>query len=116
MYRETLPTIDRLELDPALRSPWPADQPLRSEAGWIQLCQSIGHVALEAKLPRTNSGTIHQPYLRGSDRLGPDDIRELESYFEFLRRHYGIPEGATVFPKRDAEPAAPPDPEDDDAA
>ena len=52
-------------------------------------------------------------------------IRELEDYFSFLRSQYGIPEGASVFPKRPVAPAAraEPDgpqedagPEDDHAA
>lgn len=54
--------------------------------------------------------------MRKNDRLSADDIRELESYFEFLRHQYGIPTGASVFPKRDAPPVVPIEEEDDDAA
>jgi hypothetical protein len=78
-------------------------------------------MAMRATITHTNSGTIDRPYWRGNDRLSAEDIRQLESYLDFLRHHYGIPEGATVFPKRDAEPEAPvdgedADPGDDDAA
>jgi hypothetical protein len=51
--------------------------------------------------------------LRGNDHLSADDIRELEDYFSFLRSHYGIPEGATVFPKRDQAPTEPDGLQDD---
>ena len=107
MYKEILPTADRLELDRALRSEWPTDQPLRDEDRWINVCRSLGQVALEATFPRTNSDAIYRPYWRGNGRLSGSDVRELEGYFEFLRLQYGIPEGATVFPKRDAETVAP---------
>ncbi len=115
MYRHILPCPDPLELDRALRSEWPTDQPLRDEGRWINVCRSLGHVALEATFPRFDSGAIHRPYWRGNGRLSGNDVRELEGYFEFLRLQYAVPEGATVFPKRDAEPVAPRDPEDDDA-
>jgi hypothetical protein len=115
MYRESIPTTDRLELDRTLWFEWPPE-PLRSASDWSDICRSLGHVALDATSIRTPSRTTGDQYFRGNDRLSADDIRELESYFDFLRRHYGIPEGATVFPKRDAEPAPPTDPENDDAS
>lgn len=118
MYKETQPTIDQLELDPALWSFWPVDEPVRSDGDWTKVYRALGHVALDTSLPLINRGTIHQPYWRGNDRLSADDIRDLEGYLAFLRNHYGIPEGATIYPKRDAMPGAPssapaePDPED----
>ena len=48
---------------------------------------------------------MRRSYLRSNDRLDAADIRELERYFDFLRYQFGIPEGATIFPKRDPKPA-----------
>lgn len=115
MYKETIPTMQLPELDRTLWSELASHQPLRSEADWIRLYRRLGHTALEAVHPYDNIGAYSRPYLRGNSRLSAEDIRELESYLDFLRHHYGIPEGATVFPKREAEPPAPTDPEDDDA-
>lgn len=116
MYKETYPTTERLEFDRILWSEWPSEQPVYRNRDWRRLYHSLGHAALEAADTGTNRGTSHRTYLRGNDHLSADDIRELESYLEFLRQHYGIPEGATVFPKRDVEPPPPAEPEDDDAA
>lgn len=53
------------------------------------------------------------PYLRSKYHLPPEAIEQLESYFTFLRHQYGIPEGESVFPKRDqkAPPKDKPKPE-----
>lgn len=40
------------------------------------------------------------PYLRAKYNLPPDQVRQLEAYFAFLRSHYGIPEGEKVFPPK----------------
>jgi transcriptional regulator with XRE-family HTH domain len=40
------------------------------------------------------------PYLRTKYRLPAEAITQLESYFDHLRNHYGIPEGKDVFPKQ----------------
>jgi hypothetical protein len=116
MYRESLPTIERLEIDPALRSEWAFDLRQRAGSDWSNLSRCIGSVALQATVGRANSGGSRQPYWRKNDRLSADDIRELESYLEFLRHQYGIPEGATVFPKRDSVPVRPAEKERVDAA
>jgi hypothetical protein len=116
MYRESLPTTERLEFDPVLRSEWSFDQRVRTHTNWSDLHRALGHVAINGAAEPIHMETRGWPYLRQNDRLSADDIRELESYFEFLRQQYGIPTGASVFPKRDAPPVAPIEKEDDDGA
>jgi len=119
MYRESLPTPERLEMDPSLRSEWPLDLRRRTGSSWFTLCRCIGSVALDGTFGWTDAKMGWPTYWRKNDRLSADDIRELESYFEFLRHQYGIPEGATVYPKRASvpvDPVEPVDEEDGDAA
>ena len=40
------------------------------------------------------------PYLRSKYYLPPEAIDQLESYFNFLRHQYGIPEDQPVFPPK----------------
>lgn len=116
MYNETMPTAERFELDPGLWSEQKSDLPFWTEEDWIRLYQRLGQLALESTVTRSNTSNSDGLYLRRNERLSADDIHELESYFEFLRNQYGIPEGATVFPKRYQESAVSPNTEDADAA
>lgn len=114
MYRESLPTTERLEMDPALRSEWAFDLRRRTGSDWVALCRCIGSVALSGTFGWTDTKTGWPTYWRKNDRLSADDIRDLEGYFEFLRHQYGIPEGATVYPKRGSVPADPVEPDDEE--
>ena len=114
MYRESLPTTERLEMDPALRSEWAFDLRRRSGSDWFTLCRCIGNIALDGTFGWTDTKTGQPTYWRKNDRLSADDIRDLEGYFEFLRHQYGIPEGATVYPKRSSVPADPVEPDDEE--
>jgi hypothetical protein len=116
MYNETLLLPERPEIDPALRSQWPGHVRIRTDSGRLQLYRQLGHRALDATIARNSNGPEFRPYLRSNDRLDADDIRDLESYFEFLRHQYGIPEGGTVFPKRDTVRSSPAEEEGDGAA
>ncbi len=116
MYKETMPNVERFELDPGLWSEQNSDLPLRTEEAWIRIYRQLGQLALQSTVARSNAGEAGGLYLRRNEQLSAEDIRELESYFEFLRHQYGIPEGATVFPKRDQESAVSPNTEDADAA
>ena len=107
MHYESLPTTERYEYDQSLWSDLLPDQPVRSDIDWFRLYQRLGHVAIEASVMPVNGVTRRLPYLRGNDHLSADDVRELEDYFSFLRSQYGIPEGASVFPKRDQAPTEP---------
>lgn len=51
-----------------------------------------------------------RPYLRSKYHLPPEAIDQLESYFAFLRNHYGVPKDQPVFPRkgRTPKPAEPP--------
>lgn len=113
MYHETLPPTERYEYDQTLWSDLLPDQPVRSDVDWLCLCQRLGHAALQPSVNPVNGVTQRPPYLRGKDHLSADDIRELEDYFSFLRSQYGIPEGASVFPKRAPAPAEPDGPQED---
>jgi hypothetical protein len=115
MYKETPLSAERMEIDPALRSRWPGHVRSHTESGSLQLYRQLGRLALDATIASTNNIIALRPYLRSNDRLDADDIRDLESYFEFLRHQYGMPEGATVFPKRDTVPSIPAEEEGDDA-
>jgi transcriptional regulator with XRE-family HTH domain len=44
-----------------------------------------------------------QPYMRAKYDLPPEAIRELESYFEFLRNQYGIAKHEPIFPPKPAK-------------
>ncbi len=114
MYRESLPTTERLEMDPALRSEWALDRRRRTGSDWFTLCRCIGTVARDGTFGWTDNKTKHPTYWRKNGRLSADDIRDLESYFEFLRHQYGIPEGTTVYPKRAPVPANPVEPVDEE--
>ena len=113
MHHETLPTTERYEYDQAVWSDLLPDQPLRIGVDWFRLCRRLGHVALEPSVIPVNGVTQRPPYLRGNDYLSADDVRELEVYFSFLRSQYGIPEGASVFPKRVQAPIEPDGPQED---
>ena len=113
MHYETVPTTERYEFDQALWSDLVPDQPVRSDVDWIRLYQRLGQLAIKTSISPVDQPATGRPYLRGNDHLSADDIRELEEYFAFLRCHYGIPEGATVFPKRPAAPAEPDGPQND---
>ena len=41
-----------------------------------------------------------RPYMRAKYDLPPEAVRELESYFEFLRNQYGIAKHEPVFPPK----------------
>ena len=41
-----------------------------------------------------------KPYLRAKYDMPPDAVAQLESYFEFLRNHYGIPKDQPVYPPK----------------
>jgi hypothetical protein len=116
MYNEKIPTAERFEFDQGLWSEQSTDLPFRTEEDWIRIYQRLGQLALESTVTRSNTSNSDGLYLRRNEQLSAEDIRELESYFEFLRHQYGIPEGATVFPKRDQESAVSPNTEDADAA
>ncbi|MDA8358551.1 MAG: hypothetical protein M0Z95_20180 [Actinomycetota bacterium] len=105
MYRELPPIAESLEIDPALRLEWPGELRSRTEGDWLVLARELGRLAVAASNGRIHGDTHVRHYWRKNDRLSADDIRELESYFEFLRHQYGIPVGATVFPKRETTPA-----------
>lgn len=110
MHYETLPTTERYEYDQALWSDLLPDQPIRGDVDWERVYQQLGHVALGTSIIPMDGVTSNKPYLRGNDHLSADDIRQLEDYFAFLRSQYGIPEDASVFPKRPpaaAEPGGP---------
>lgn len=113
MYYETLPTTERYEYDQMLWSDLLPDQPIRGDVDWVRLYQRLGHLALDGSVIPMNGVTKSQPYLRGNDHLSADDIRELEDYFAFLRSQYGIPEDASVFPKRAPAAAEPDGPQED---
>ena len=113
MHHESPPTAERYECDQTLWSDLLPDQPVQSDSDWWRLYQRLGHVALEASVILVNGVTRRPPYLRGNDHLSADDIHELEDYFSFLRSQYGIPEGASVFPKRVQAPTEPDGPQED---
>jgi hypothetical protein len=113
MHYESLPTTEQYEYDQTLWSDLLLDQPVRSDVDWFRLRQRLGHVALEPSVIPVNGVTLRPPYLRGNDYLSADDVRELEDYFSFLRSQYGIPEGASVFPKRAPATAEPDGPQED---
>ena len=116
MYKESLPTTTEFpELEAERRSEGPSDLPVQTDEDWIRICQDLGYVAIRGTAVEINSAIRHHLYLRGNSRLSADDIRELERYLDFLRHHYGIAEGATVFPKRAPAPPPPTDEEGDDA-
>lgn len=116
MYREQLPAAERFEFDPGLWSEWPDDKAFQTRQDRVRVYQQLGQLAIQATAVRPNTSSTRRSYLRSNDRLDAADIRELERYFDFLRYQFGIPEGATIFPKRDPKPAVPVEPEDDDAA
>ena len=113
MHHESLPTTERYEYDQTLWSDLVSDQPVRSDIDWFHLYQRLGHVALQPSVIPVNGVTQRPPYLRSNGHLSADDVRELEDYFSFLRSQYGIPEGASVFPKRAPAPAEPDGPQED---
>ena len=113
MHYETLPTKERYEYDQTLWSELLSDQPVLSHLDWIRIYQRLGHFALTTSIIPINRVANGQPYFRGNDHLSADDIRELEHYFAFLRSQYGIPEDASVFPKRPPAPAEPDGPHED---
>ena len=107
MHHEILPTTEGYEYDQALWSDLLPDQPIQSDVNWIRIYQRLGHLALGTSIIPMNGVTRDKPYLRGNDHLSADDIHQLEDYFAFLRSQYGIPEDASVFPKRPPAPAEP---------
>jgi hypothetical protein len=103
MNKETLPTTERFEFDPAYWLDSPVNTRTRSDGDWLRIFTLLGNVALQGAGIRSKQGTARRPYWRGNGYLSADDVHELERYLAFLRQYYGIEDGATVFPKHESE-------------
>ena len=99
MNYNTLSTIERFESEPTLWSESSSIWPLRTDEERTTLQRTLGRLALGTVIALPNTRFIDTSYGRAKGRLSADDVRELERYFDFLRQHYGVPEGASIFPK-----------------
>lgn len=101
MSLELINGTETIELDPSLR-----DEPRTlSQRDVVAMARLVGRVALTAGVT-----TVPSVYLRRRNYLSPADIDQLESFYSWLRAHYGIPEGDPVFPKREPDGVTAPEP------
>ena len=70
------------------------------------LARYLGKLAVASGSKAQTTDQAFTGYFRARYSLDDDAVRDLEGYLDFLRHHYGIERGATVFPKReDVSPA-----------
>src|SRR4029077_4094732 len=105
-YRmESLTLRDSIEFEPL--PPWihigpDAPGPPTADPALLEM---IGRIALMSTMDQGSSDAV---YLRRTYGLSEGDHEDLESYFAFLRNHYGIPDGQTIYPRKpDLEPSTP---------
>jgi len=65
------------------------------------LARYLGKVAVASGSKTQTTDQAFTGYFRARYSLDDDGVRDLEGYLDFLRHHYGIEAGATVFPKRE---------------
>ena len=99
MSLETIPRTEAYEFDRTLIDEPQRPQRVVSEELLIQL----GRIAVQ--------GSDEIVYQRSGKFLSSDDIEQLESFYAFLRSHYGIPNDRPVFPKKEPVQATSPDEE-----
>ena len=117
MYNmEAAPKMERFEIDPALWTEPSQNDQQRSASEFARLAMLLGRTAVAATIETETGSAFHSFYLRGRYDLSSEDVRQLEEYIAFLRQHYGIPEGASVFPKKEPVPVLEPPAEERDEA
>jgi hypothetical protein len=116
MHIEAIPNIERFEFDPAIWTEPSQNDQKRSQSDVAWLINRLGRTAVASTIDADIGSAIYPLYLRGHYNLSSEDVRQLEEYIDFLRNHYGIPEGVSVFPKKETMPLLEAPSEDHDEA